>query len=335
MDGVRDAGGGIETVVHCGPVALCINADTAALRERALAELEQFTAHWEDSSSARAVHLHATEDRTRLGEGRFLQCSRMRVDKTALGLVATCRWGASARYDAARCRWDFCIPPIFRGADGVWTEDSIEDLLELVLTTAWRELGWIPLHAGAVVHGRRCALLVAPSRGGKSTLTTALLHRGWRALGDDKALVALDGDGRPEVRGLNGRFNLDPRTATWFPELGDLEALPRLSHWSEKRQVAIQDIWSDGFARRAAPTHLVQLQRFPDRRPSRVEHLGASEVLSTLLHQTVIPTDRETAAGVLNVLARSAHRLRGVRLEIGEDAYRDPATLDVLEQMLE
>ncbi len=334
MDGSVHAGG-IQTVVHCGPVALCISADTATLRERALAELEQFTAHWDDSSSARAVHLHATEERAALGEGRFLQCSRMRVDKTALGLVATCRWGASARYDAAVCRWDLWIPPIFRDAEGVWTEDSIEDLLELVLTTAWRELGWIPLHAGAVVRGPRCALLVAPSRGGKSTLTTALLHRGWHALGDDKALMALDGDGQPEVRGLNGRFNLDPRTATWFPELGDLEALPRLSRWSAKRQIAIEDIWRDGFARRAAPTHLVQLHRLQESRPTRVEHLAASEVLSTLLHQTVMPADRDTARGILTVLARSAHTLRGVRLEIGEDAYRDPGTLDVLEQILE
>lgn len=334
MDGGYHAGGGIETVVHCGPVVLCIAAHTATLRERALAELEQFTAHWDVPGPMLAVHLHATEARTALGEGRFLQCSRMRVDKTALGLVATCHSGASGRYDAACRRWDLYIPAVIRDEDGASTGDSIEDLLELVLTTAWRELGWIPLHAGTVLRGPRCALLVAPAKGGKSTLTAALLHRGWRALGDDKALVALDGDGRPEVRGLASRCNLDPRTATWFPELGDLEALPRLSRWSAKRQVAIEDIWSDGFASRAAPTHLVQLQRFPEPRPTRVEHLGASEVLSALLHQTVVPADRDTARGILTVLARSARTLRGVRLEIGEDAYRDPGTLDVLEQML-
>jgi hypothetical protein len=334
MDGGRHAGGGIETVVHCGPVALCVSADSAALRERALAELEQFTVHWDGPRPVRAVHLHATEARSALGEGRFLQCSRMRVDKTALGLVATCRWGAAARSDAGRRRWDLYIPPVIRDADGVWTEDAIEDLLELVLTTAWRELGWIPLHAGAVVRERRCALLVAPSGGGKSTATAAMLHRGWRALGDDKALVALDGDGRPQVRGLAGRVNLDPRTATWFPELGDLEALPRLSQWTAKRQVAIEDIWHDGVASPAAPTHLVQLRRVRERRPTRVEPLSASEVLAALLRQTVIPADRDTARGILTVLARTARSLRGVCLEIGEDAYRDPAALDVLEQTL-
>jgi hypothetical protein len=335
MDGGRQDPGGIETVVHCGPVALSISAHTAKLRERALAELAQFTAQWDDPSPVLAVHLHAAESRSALGEGRYLHCSRMRVDRSAAGLVATCRSGASGRSDVARRRWDLHVPPALETADGPSTDDSIEDLLELVLTTAWRERGWIPLHAGAVQRGARCALLMAPARGGKSTLTAAMLHRGWRALGDDKALVALDHDGRAEVRGLASTFNLDPRTAAWFPELGDLEALPPLSRWSAKRQVAIEDVWRDGVARRAAPTHVVQLQRYPDRRPTRVERLGAREVLSALLRQTVIPADRDAARGILSVLAGAARTVRGVRLEIGEDAYRDPDALDALEQVLE
>ena len=243
------ARGRLDAVVHCGPVAVGVTAETPALRDRALAELEQFTAHWDDPCALIRVHLHATDEPAAMGEGRFLHCSSIRVDQTPSGLVATCRSGASGIYEAARREWDLCFkdltspagalpcghdlqisrsgpaahpdcirpvsfaraarpldgpaPVATPGAeDGAWTEDNMEDLLELILTTAWREVGWIPLHCGAVVSARRCALLMAPAKGGKSTLTAAMLHRGWRTLGDDKLLIALRADGQPEVRGL-------------------------------------------------------------------------------------------------------------------------------------
>jgi hypothetical protein len=341
MQSSRPARHCAEAIVHCGPVAVGVTAETTVLRERMLAELDQFTSRWTDPGAMVRVSLYATDDSAVAGEGRFLHCSAMRVDRTRSGLVATCRSGSSGSYDAAQRRWELRIrtAPIATpdidtpgaGLAGTAAEDNVEDLLELILTTAWRDVGWIALHAAGVVDDGRCALLMAPARGGKSTLTAAMLHRGWHTLGDDKLLLALGADGRPEVRGLTSHFNLDPRTRAWFPEVGDLEPLPRLSNWSAKRRVPIEAVWGECFAPRAIPTHVVLIRRYPDRRPTRVEPLTASEVLSAVLHQSVVPNDAATARVILGVLARSARRLRGVRFEIGDDAYDDPASLDALE----
>ncbi|MDX2170104.1 MAG: hypothetical protein SF182_23740 [Deltaproteobacteria bacterium] len=316
-------------VVPCGPVALAVSAATPALRRRGLEELEQFTADWPAGDPPLRVHLQPASAPATLVAGSFLRCSAMHVDQTAAGLFATCRSGAAGVFDAAQRRWDLRIVNTPR-APG--SEDHVEDLLELVLTTAWRAAGWIPLHAGSVVGERRCALLVAPAKGGKSTLTTALVQRGWRTLGDDKALLAVDADGAPEVRGLTRQFNLDPRTRDWFPEVGDLERLPRLSPWNAKRSVSIDAVWRDCFASRAVPTHLVAIQR--GRGPTRVAPLGARQVLTALLRQTVVPGDAATAQQILATLSAATRRLRGVRLELGDDAYADPANLDALDEAL-
>jgi HprK-related kinase A len=47
------------------------------------------------------------------------------------------------------------------------------------------------LHAGVVERGGRAIVLPAPSGSGKSTLCAALVHRGWRLLSDELALLSL------------------------------------------------------------------------------------------------------------------------------------------------
>lgn len=49
------------------------------------------------------------------------------------------------------------------------------------------------IHAAVVERGGRAAILPAPPGSGKSTLCAALVHRGWRLLSDEIALIALDG----------------------------------------------------------------------------------------------------------------------------------------------
>ena len=54
---------------------------------------------------------------------------------------------------------------------------------------------YLTLHAAVVERGGRAAILPAPPGSGKSTLCAALIHRGWRLLSDELALVSLH-DGR-------------------------------------------------------------------------------------------------------------------------------------------
>ncbi len=213
--------------------------------------------------------------------------------------------------------------------------EDIEDLVGLALTTAWRGLGLVPVHAGAVVHNGACALLCAPSGGGKTTLTAALIRRGWATLGDDKLLLSLGPDGRPRLEALIHTFNLHPNARRWFPEVGELAALPRYSAWTEKRKVRIADIWPGVTCERGEPTHLVRVHRHEGADGVRVRALPAAELLSILLRQTVIPNDRRLARGILATVAATAGRLVGLEVELGHDVYRDPDRLAALEGALQ
>jgi len=57
-------------------------------------------------------------------------------------------------------------------------------------------------------------------------------------------------------------------------------------------------------------------------------------VLSCLLHQTVVPDDRDLARHIVGTVARVARGLEGWRVHIGRDAYRDPECLAPIEAAL-
>lgn len=63
---------------------------------------------------------------------------------------------------------------------------------------------YLMLHAAVVERGGFAAILPAPPGSGKSTLCAALVHRGWRLLSDEVALISLQ-DGRisPAVRPIS------------------------------------------------------------------------------------------------------------------------------------
>ena len=63
---------------------------------------------------------------------------------------------------------------------------------------------YLMLHAAVIERNGFAAVLPAPPGSGKSTLCAALVHRGWRLLSDEVALISLD-DGRisPAVRPIS------------------------------------------------------------------------------------------------------------------------------------
>ena len=324
----------MNDLYQCGPVQIQLTSDTPEWYDRAAGVLALYT-RWEGAPPSLSVHIHTGEYNAAMTPGDYLRTMAVHVDKTATGLYATSRSGACARQIASLQRWDIFMPSRYAGGGLSAVDDNLEDLLELVLTTAWRQAGWIPLHAGAVVQDMRCAIVTAPSRGGKTTLTVAMLHRGWQTLGDDKLLVRLTASRCAGLYALQSVFNIDPQARKWFPELGDLSNLPLDSVWTPKRRLPIDRIWPERMVAHAQPTHLIQILRHPDRRPAHAAALSAGEVLSALLHQTVLPADRDAAGQVVAVMAALAKPLRGVRLELGLDAYADPHTLDLIQRMLE
>jgi hypothetical protein len=313
----------------CGPLAVTVTAQDPVLRDKAADTLGLYNVEWDRPHLEIGVHLHTTDSPARMLAGTYLVCRFMNVDLTETGLRASCESGAWGLYDQRRERWEFFVPsPEGRGLV------DIENLLGLVLTTGWRRLGWVPLHAAAVVRDGRCAILCASSGGGKSTLAAAMLHRGWHVVGDDKLLLRLGQDRQSEIVALLHNLNLHPQTRDWFPEVEQIERLPAYSAWTPKRRVSAREIWPDQTAYHAHPSHLVQIERRPDPSGFGLVPMSQNDLLSILLRQTVIPREKAVARQILDTVAATARQLHGLRLEIGDDAYRDSAGLAVLESAL-
>ena len=317
----------------CGPLHVSVRAGDAALRDKVAEALSLYNFRWTPPYRRLDLDVARSTVPAARAAGRFLQCARMSVDAVDSGLTASSMSGAGA---AGRLRdtadeWSISVPA---GDLTVGSLSDIEDLVGLALTTGWRRGGWVPVHAGAVVRGKRCVLLCAASGGGKTTLTLALVRRGWQAIGDDKLLLACSGQG-PQVGALVHTCNLHPQTRAWFPEVGDLERLPVYSAWTDKRRVPIETVWPGGTSGGGLPTHVVQLSRGDVEGKIRVEPLAHAEILPTLLRQTVLPGDPAVTRQMLRTLAAATQGLQGLQIEVGLNAYRDDACLDILEAALE
>ena len=321
-----------EATFFCGPLEVTVEARSAILYEKILETVRLYDRVW--GSHERHVAIHARE-RSASGSpalGTFLRCARIDVDVTESGLVASTIGGARARLVSSEGseRWDLDIPSELLTNGNL---EDVEELVTLALTAGWRSAGWVPVHAAAVTDGNRCVMICAPSGGGKSTLTAAFVRRGWHAVGDDKVLLRTNG-GVAQIAALQRTFNLHPQTSTWFPEVGDLEVLPRYSTWTHKRKVKIESVWADPAADLAKPTHIFRVRRDAVPGPIAYTPMDSGAVLSTLLRQIAIPTERATANAILGCAAPAARRMRGFDVVVGENAYERADAVDALEAAL-
>ena len=312
----------------CGPLAVTVDAALPILREKVLETLRLYDRVWESHDCYVSLRVGGEPGTALPAHGTFLRCARMDVDRAGDGLRATTIGGARAmlRRDGPNEVWDLHIPDALLDT----TLEDVEELVILALTSGWRSAGWVPVHTAAVARDARCIMICAPSGGGKSTLTAAFVRRGWHAVGDDKVLLRMR-DGIAQIAALQRTFNLHPQTSAWFPEVGDLEALPLYSRWTPKRKVKIDSIWANPAADVATPTHLFRIRRSGLPGPIAIEALSPAETLSTLLRQVAIPTDRTTANAILASAVPAAQRMRGFEVVIGENVYERSDALDALE----
>jgi hypothetical protein len=104
-------------------------------------------------------------------------------------------------------------------ADDMQFRYHVLECLALLLAS-WRDR--TPIHAGAVVHLGRAALLVGRSTAGKSTLCYACARAGFSLLAEDVVYVGMRD--RPRLWGNPWSIHLLPDAPRLFPELADLPA---------------------------------------------------------------------------------------------------------------
>lgn len=316
----------------CGPLLIRIEAADSRLASFARAYLELFGRRWSAITRTVEVEIVRSFDGS-AAAGSYLECGQMRVDVDGNAFLASTRHGITAHGSIGERsdRWTLHVP------GGLVLDEpqigNLEDVFSLICTAGWRAEGWIAVHAGAVVGPSCCALLCAPSGGGKSTLTAALLTAGWTTLGDDKVLLRAGG-GQPRVRSLLDTLNLHPQTRRWLPVPG-IEALPRYSAWTEKRRVGVHMLTGAPQPQAATPTHVICIERTGIADGVRAVRMSGEELLPALLRQIVIPRDASIARMTLQAAAACVRGLKGgVRLKIGEDAYADASWIGSLEPAL-
>lgn len=321
----------VAAEASAGPLRIALDVPDGPLFEVIQANLALYDVAWARLTT-RSVELLCTVagGHAAAARGNYLEAMRMLVDATHDGLRATTEHGGEicATFVASGERWSMRVSPeIISGSH--WTE--VEDMLSLVLTTGWRRAGWVPLHAGGLTNGRRGLLVCAGGGGGKTTFTVAMARRGWRALGDDKLLLAMDGDPQ-HVAAIKHMLNVDPAVQRWFPEVGDLSVLPEYSSWTIKRRVSLSEFWPSARATEMSATHLLAIERRRDAQGIAVSPMTRADAISTLLHQSVIPSDPEIARRITRTLASLAQRVSATRVTVGDDAYADPSALLAVEE---
>lgn len=321
-------------MASAGPLRIAFKAPPGPLHDLIAATLSLYDVEW-SQSPMREVELVCTVGGPPLADARgdYLEAVRMLVDALPDGVRATTRHGGSieATFTDSGERWSMNL------ADDVMANElsllDLEDMLSLVLTIGWRRAGWVPLHAGGLTDGRRGLLVCAGGGGGKTTFTLAMARRGWRALGDDKLLVAMNG--RPGyVAAIKHMLNVDPAVRQWFPEVGDLSALPQYSSFSPKRRVPLGRFWPSAPAFDMSTTHLLTIDRQRGVRGITVSAMSTADAISTLLHQSVIPREPGIAGAITQTLATMAQRVTGLRVTVGDGAYADADALSVVEHAL-
>ncbi len=317
---------------NCGPLFVTVQAEDDAIASVVRSYFALFTAPWYATSRTVRVQIRRAEPAAR-ARGTFLSAAHMTVDVTGDGYFADTQYGFTARgvCGANSDEWNVTVPH-----DTIFDEPQIgdmEDVFSLICTAGWRAEGFTPIHAGAIVKDGTCAILCATSGGGKSTLTTAMVLSGWSTLGDDKLLLH-HASGTPMLSSLLQTFNLDPASRRWF-DLGDIDALPRYSAWTEKRRVSLNALRSNAAALHARPTHIVSVERNRTSPEILFHAMDRAQTAATLLRQIVLPADPIAARALMTEAMRLVAHVKGVRLQVGNDAYAHDGWLASVERALQ
>lgn len=315
----------------CGPLRVTVRAADAAIAQVAQDYLTLFSMPWRSRTRPVNVDIVRAMPAAR-ARGTFLSAAHMTVDAVQGGYFADTQYGFTARGDcgASSDEWFVTVPP-----DTVFGEPQIgdmEDVFSLICTAGWRAEGFTPIHAGAIVKDGTCAILCAPSGGGKSTLTAAMVLNGWSTLGDDKLLLRHE-HGAPVLSSLLQTFNLDPASRRWF-HFDEIAALPRYSAWTDKRRVTLDFLRSGAGAESARPTHIVNVERDAASSSIHWSPMDRAATAAALLRQIVLPADASAVRALMSEAMRLVANVKGLHLRVGHDAYAQPGWLADVERAL-
>jgi hypothetical protein len=194
-------------------------------------------------------------------------------------------------------------------ADDMQFRYHVLECLALLLAS-WRDR--TPVHAGAVVHAGRAALLVGRSTAGKSTLCYACARAGFSLLAEDVVYVGLRD--RPRLWGNPWSIHLLPDAPRLFPELADLPARIQ-ANGKHKLTVELAELGAAQPHVDAERAIICLIHRHAGPR-SVIRPIDASAAIAALSHNREAGFDLHTqASAVVDLLAAQG----AYQLEVGHD----------------
>lgn len=115
---------------------------------------------------------------------------------------------------------------------------------------------YVVIHAAAIERQGRAVILPAPPGSGKSTLCAALVHRGWRLLSDELALLSLDGGA---LHGLARPVSLKNQSIDIIQRFEPSASFSRRTHDTAKGTVALMKPLADHVRRVDEPARAAWL----------------------------------------------------------------------------
>lgn len=190
------------------------------------------------------------------------------------------------------------------------------------------------IHGAAVCQGEdNGVLFVGYSDTGKSTMTMALVRRGWQYLSDDSIFIRQDGD-IVEALPFRRDFGLDPDSDQYFPELighGDTQMTD-----VEKWRVDVKQLYPALARERCIPRAII-FPKIADVPTSTLAPIGQAEALVLLMRQcSFIDTDKDLASAQMSTLQSLVRQSSLHKLEAGLDLKEDPGRVeDLLHSLIE
>ncbi len=206
-------------------------------------------------------------------------------------------------------------------ADNAHFRYNVLECLALLLAS-WRDRA--PIHAGAVAHAGRAALLVGPSGSGKSTLCYACARAGLSLLAED--VVYVGRRDRLRLWGNPWRIHLLPDAPRLFPELND-RPVQIQANGKRKLAVDVADLGS-ALLHCHAERAVVCLVRRHAGHASTLTPIEPQAAVAALSHNLEAGFDLSTGAGVV---AEALAAGGAYRLDVGSDLA---GAVELLREML-
>jgi hypothetical protein len=185
------------------------------------------------------------------------------------------------------------------------------------------------IHGAAVCRGETNGVLfVGNSDTGKSTMTMALVRRGWQYLSDDSIFVRRLADDVVEALPFRRDFGLDPDSDQYFPELSGHDSTQMTD--SEKWRVNVNQLYP-ALARERCIPRVILFPKIADVTTSSFKPVGQAEALTLLMQQcSFVDTDKELASAQMKTLQSLVRQSIIYKLEAGRDLKDDPGAVEEL-----